>query len=163
MKGRAAVGGTASAISHDRGVVDGMLMGHQKNLRSSGVDQITKLQDEMAAVPNQSNTRNNTQVISKQTSLENYKTSEGNKMDGRSIRMQSKLPAYQHESFQSRVHGLGYQQINGFSSSKKDIDDVFMLKRRTQNVYSNDNIGKKGSVVSLQKGYDAFNSFEGLK
>jgi hypothetical protein len=38
-----------------------------------------------------------------------------------------------------------------------------MLKRRTQNVYSNDNIGKKGSVVSLQKGYDAFNSFEGLK
>jgi|SaaInl33SG_5_DNA_1037386.scaffolds.fasta_scaffold10850_1 hypothetical protein len=70
-------------------------------------------------------------------------------MDGRSIRMQSKLPAYQHESFQSRVHGLGYQQINGFSSSKKDMDDVFMLKRRTQNVYSNDNIGKKGSVVSL--------------
>ena len=38
-----------------------------------------------------------------------------------------------------------------------------MLKRRTQNVYSNDNIGKTGSVVSLQKGYDAFNSFEGLK
>jgi hypothetical protein len=47
-----------------------------------------------------------------------------------------------------------------------------MLRRRTQNVYSNDNIGKKngngGSMVSLKNGHQAsnFNSFEdfqGLK
>lgn len=47
------------------------------------------------------------------------------------------------------------------------MDESFMLKRRTQNVHSIDNISKnKGSFVSLQKGHEAFNSFEeigGLK
>ena len=55
----------------------------------------------------------------------------GNKLDGRSIRMTKKLPAYQQESLKSRVHGLGYQEIKGLSSSKQDMDEQFFVRRQT--------------------------------
>jgi hypothetical protein len=83
--------------------------------------------------------------------------------------MQQKLPAYQQESFQSRVHGLGYQKIQGYSSSKKDMDDAFMFRRRTHNVYSNDHIVPKHSnavsMASLKHGSIpvAFQSSEDLE
>lgn len=76
--------------------------------------------------------------------------------------MTKKLPAYQAESFQSRVHGLGYNQIQGISSSKKDMDDALMNRRYTQNAYRNSNeqfiVNKKiknitGSLGSLKGGH----------
>ena len=43
LKVRVVNDGTNSAKQQERGVPDAMLMGKHKNLRSSGVDQITKL------------------------------------------------------------------------------------------------------------------------
>ena len=70
-KARGTVATGTSSAQGERGVeAEKLLMGKHKSLRSSGVDQITKLQDEIAANPMSIGTRNNTQVFSKQHSLE---------------------------------------------------------------------------------------------
>ena len=52
---------------------------------------------------------------------------QGKELDGRSIRAQKHLPAYQQESLKSRVHGLGYHDMSKF----QDSDDNLGLRRQT--------------------------------